>query len=202
MIPFPGFGGSAGSQHHGACVWCIDMGTYIWSKTVYFFLFSLSSTSALLLLISLFIPFITPHLFLPPAAVRQSDYSGSGSAGVFEPSGSLVWLWSVHSRGRDWWDQVTERDGDKEEDSESETEVGKPWTIKTNSLKGCWFIWLVLSYGRNLQQNGWCVTFKCLYRAAVGSCSVGSEIKCGNSWSGLLPLLVTLCMDSLHIGDC
>lgn len=59
-------GGSAGSQHHGACVWCIDMGTCIWPKTVYFFFFSLSSTSALLLLISLFIPFITPHPFLPP----------------------------------------------------------------------------------------------------------------------------------------
>lgn len=79
-----------------------------------------------------------------------------------------------------------ERGGDKEEDWEWDKGEEALNNEDKHSLKGCWFIWLALSYGRNLQQNGWRVTFECAYRAAVGGCSVGSEIKCGNSCSGLL----------------
>lgn len=89
MIPFRGFGGCAGSQLRGACTYCIDMGMWICRKTVYFFFFALSSTFALLLLIPLFLP-LTYSSSPSSPQVRQSDDGGSGSAGVCEPSGSLV----------------------------------------------------------------------------------------------------------------
>lgn len=90
MIPFRGFGGCAGSQLRGACTYCIDMGMWICPKTVYFFFFELSSTFALLLLIPLFLPLTYSSSPPPSPQVRQSDDGGSGSAGVCEPSGSLV----------------------------------------------------------------------------------------------------------------
>lgn len=93
-------------------------------------------------------PFHPTSPIPPPSqqSLRRSDYSASGSAGVFEPSGSLVRLWSVHSRGRDWWDQVTEREVETKRKTGSETKVRKRWTMKTNTaLKAAdLFDWLYL----------------------------------------------------------
>lgn len=42
----------------------------------------------------------------------------------------------MHSRGRDGWDQVTEADRDKGEDSEGDRERESPDDVEKHSFKG------------------------------------------------------------------
>lgn len=78
-----------------------------------------------------------PLTYSSPLQQSGSLTTEAGSANVFEPSGSLVRLWSVHSRGRDGRDQVTEADRDKGEDSEEERERWEsPDDEEKHSFKG------------------------------------------------------------------
>lgn len=107
MIPFQGFGGFVSTQHHGARVCCRSIWECRSAQRLFtFFFFALSSTSALLLLIPLFIPFTPPPLFLPPPQQSGSLMTAVQDRPACLPSGSLVRVWSVDSRGRDRWDQV------------------------------------------------------------------------------------------------
>lgn len=119
---------------------------------------------------------------IPP----PSQQSGSLNTAVQEgPSGSLIRLWSVHSRGRGWWDQMAEwATATKRKALRVRQQWESPERSDAAFKVADLFGWLYLTAG-NLQQNGWYVTFKCIHGATVRGCPVGSGIKCGSSWSGL-----------------